>query len=411
MENLELADMNARRGKRYFRGVRLHDKDAAENLMRLHKDLTEGTYRTATYKSMRKVTDAGKERLIHVLPYFPDRICHHAIMQVLEPVFYANFIRDTYACVRGRGIHDGVRRIRRALRDTEGTRYCLKVDVGKFYESIDQDVLVDMLRRKFKEPKLMALLEEIVRSTDKGLPIGNYVSQFFANFYLSDLDHAMKEREGVRYYFRYCDDIVILHHDKARLHALLTVMKDTLSGIRLRLKPNHRVFPVSEGIDFLGYVFFHTHTRLRKSIKKKMFGSLSKASGYRQVRHQLDAYRGWTLHADCSNLYRTYNEAIMKKFSELGIDQDVHGMVGEKIKLAQILNREIIVHAAEIGESKYKDNGGKEYCLKLQIELNGTKRVLFTSGKNLVAAIRAIPEDGYPFTTTIIEDNNYVRFT
>lgn len=155
-----------------------------------------------------------------------------------------------------------------------------------------------MLRRKFKDQDLLWLLDEIIDSAP-GLPIGNYLSQYLANFYLSYFDHWLKEQKGVRYYYRYADDIVILDHDKARLHDLLQEISGQVANLKLEVKSNHQIFPVaSRGIDFVGYVFFHTHIRIRKKIKKSFARKLS-----RNPEHPSGpSYLGWLGHCNARHL-------------------------------------------------------------------------------------------------------------
>ncbi len=296
MENLEEADRKAQKGKSGQYGVVLHNKNKIQNLHALRDSLLNQTYRTSRYDIF-KVFEP-KERMVYRLPYFPDRITHHAIMNVLEPIFVNSFTADTYSCIKSRGIHLLLRKLRRDLTDEAGTRYCLKFDVRKFYPSIDHYTLKGLLRRKFKDPQLLWLLDEIIDSAP-GLPIGNYLSQFLANFYLSYFDHWLKEEKGVTYYYRYCDDIVILGAAKPGLHALLEDIKLYMEELQLEIKENHQVFPVaSRGIDFVGYVFRHSHVRIRKKIKQNFARKLA-----RHREHPSTAsYLGWLSHCNARHL-------------------------------------------------------------------------------------------------------------
>lgn len=309
MENLALADLNARKGKARQYGVKVFDKNPQENLLLLHRMLSEKTYITSKYDTF-KVYEP-KERLVYRLPYFPDRICHHAIMNVLEPIFVASFTADTYSCIKGRGIHACSNAVKKALSDTSNTKYCLKLDITKFYPSIDHDILKLLLRKKFKDQDLIWLLDEVIDSAP-GLPIGNYLSQYFANFYLSYFDHWIKETKKVKYYFRYADDLVILSSDKNYLHQLFNEIKVYLKEeLNLNIKYNHQVFPVeSRGIDFVGYVHYHTHTLLRKSIKKRFARAVSKNKSHESIA----AYWGWAKHGNTRNLIRKLlpNEQLQK---------------------------------------------------------------------------------------------------
>lgn len=151
----------------------LFDRNPYENLVRLQKALIEDTYRTSEYCVYTIIADRGnKEREIYRLPYYPDRIVHHAIMNVIEPYLVSRFTADTFNCLKGRGIHYGVKRLKRDLKaDKEGTKHCLKLDIKKFFPSIDQDVLYSQFEKIFKDKKLLRLLHHVVYSTPKGLPI------------------------------------------------------------------------------------------------------------------------------------------------------------------------------------------------------------------------------------------------
>jgi len=301
-----LADSIARKGKLKQPGVLAHDQYREENILKLHEMLINKTYKTSEYTTF--TIFEPKERVIFRLPYFPDRIVHHAVMNILEPVFVSTFTADTYSCIKQRGIHAAAFGVRRALRNIPGTQYCLKLDIRKFYPSIDHDVLKALLRRKIKDTDLLWLLDGIIDSAD-GLPIGNYLSQYFANFYLSYFDHWIKEYIKVKYYFRYADDLVILSDNKPYLHQLLFNIRTYLKEeLRLIVKDNYQVFPVDQrGIDFVGYVFYHTHTMLRKGIKKSFARMMTGSKNAQSIA----SYKGWAIHCDSKNLLKKLlNEQI-----------------------------------------------------------------------------------------------------
>ena len=302
LDNIERAHARARRGKRHYSEVRMVDGDPPRYFARIRKLLMEKAFVNADYTVLIK-KEGAKQREIWKLPYYPDRIIHHCILNVLEPILLSHSVRDTFAALPGRGIHDGMRRVRKALRDIAGTQYCLKMDVRKFYQSIDHAVLKGLLRRKIKDADVLWLMDSIIDSAP-GVPIGNYTSQHFANFALSGFDHWIKEELGVRYYFRYCDDMVLLAPDKTALHQLRRRIAAYLDKtLKLQVKNNWQVFPVaSRGIDFLGYRFFHGYTLVRKSIvtrfkRRHRLGS----------RCSMAAYNGWFKWADTYNLQRKYD--------------------------------------------------------------------------------------------------------
>ncbi len=299
IDNLLLADSIARKGKSKQLGVIEHDKNRSNNIQMLHDMLKNKTYKTSEYTTF--TIFEPKERVIFRLPYYPDRITHHAIMNILEPIFVQAFTKDTYSCIKKRGIHAAANAVKKALKDKGATQYCLKLDIKKFYPNVDHNVLRQLLRRKIKDNDLLWLLDEIIDSTE-GLPIGNYLSQYFANFYLSYFDHWLKEEKCIKYYFRYADDMVILAENKPYLHQLLAEIRLYMQDkLNLEIKQNYQIFPVDvRGIDFVGYVFRHTHTLLRKSIKQNFARMITK----RKNNKSIASYKGWACHCDSKNLLK-----------------------------------------------------------------------------------------------------------
>lgn len=304
LDNLYLACNKAKQGKAKQYGVKLFEKELDNNILQLHAELVAASYLTSDY-SVFTIYDP-KQREIYRLP-FRDRVVHHAIMNVMEPVWNSVFIRHTYSCIKGRGIHDVLRHIKRDLKDIENTVYCLKIDIRKFYPNIDHDILKLIIRKKIKDAKLLKLIDGIIDSA-QGVPIGNYLSQFFANLYLSYFDHWIKEPMAVKYYYRYADDMVILSGSKEYLHALLVEINHYLvNELNLNLKKNYQVFPVaSRGIDFVGYKFYHTHILMRKSIKKRLCRKAAnlnkKKIETKEYRMQIAPWLGWAKHCNSKNL-------------------------------------------------------------------------------------------------------------
>lgn len=305
MDNLILADNLASKGKSGQYGVILHRKKQMENLACLRQNLIDKTFRTAAYKVF--TIHDPKEREIFCLPYYPDRILHHAVMNVLEPVFVKCFTADTYSCIKGKGIHAALRAVKKAFQDSENSKYCLKLDIRKFYPSVDHEILKALLKRKIKDPDLLWLLDDIIDSAP-GIPIGNYLSQYFANFYLTYFDHWIKESKGAKYYFRYADDMVILGSNKQELHELLYEIKEYLwSNLKLSVKDNYQIFPVAaRGIDFVGYKMQHSHTLLRKGIKQRFARMMKRRSNPQSIA----SYLGWTKHCNARNLERKLLKGI-----------------------------------------------------------------------------------------------------
>jgi retron-type reverse transcriptase len=322
IENLKLAHKNARTGKTYYTDVKMVDRDPDRFLWDLHDSLKNRTFRTSPYVT-KKIYEP-KKRLIYKLPYYPDRIVHHAIMNILQPIWNKTFIYDLYSAIPKKGLHAGSYRLRQFMRDKANTRYCLKFDVSKFYPSINHDILIEMIRKKIKCKDTLWLLEEIIRSPggNTNTPIGNYLSQYFSNIYLSDFDHWIKEKKHMRYYIRYCDDGVILHGNKKILLKLYADINNYLSDkLKLTLNPKTKIIDVDkQGIDFLGYRCFRGYTLLRKQsalkFKKRIKEIENNSLDNDFVVNSIMSYIGWLSHCDSHNLLFKYifeNDIVLSK--------------------------------------------------------------------------------------------------
>jgi hypothetical protein len=227
-------------------------------------------------------------------------------MQILEPIWKSNLITDTYQSIKGRGVHKAKRKIEKHLANYT-PEYCLKIDIKKFYPSIDNSIMKSTIRRKIKCKYTLWLLDEIIDSI-KGLPIGNYLSQYFGNIYLSRMDHILKENLKVKSYFRYCDDVVIMHSNKKFLHYCLYVIKKVCKDIKLEIKSNYQVFKTfKRGLDFLGFRFFRFYVLLRKKI----------ATGFKRATKNnsidsISSYYGWIKSCSAYNLW-IYGKIILSK--------------------------------------------------------------------------------------------------
>jgi len=297
IKNILLADKKASKGKSKQKAVIDHNKNKATNILKLHFTLRNKEYKTSPYTHF-KIFEP-KERIISRLPYFPDRICQHAIANIIEPILSSTFTADTYSAIKGRGIHKASDSLRKAIKANPNYIYCLKFDIQKFYPSVNNEILKTMLKRKIKCNNTLFLVDEIIDSS-VGLPLGNYLSQPLANFYLSYFDHYLKEILKVKHVFRYCDDIVILGDDKSYLHNLFLNIKYYLwDNLKLTIKKNYQIFPIhSRGIDFVGYPVFPSHVRLRKRIKLNFIREVSK----NKTSKAIPSYNGWIKHCDGKNL-------------------------------------------------------------------------------------------------------------
>lgn len=327
LENLELADMNARKGKSNNYGVRMHDRNREQNLLKLHDALLMKTYHTSKYDIF--TIYEPKERIIYRLPYYPDRIVHHAIMNVLEPIWYRVFTSNTYSCIKGRGINGCMEAVNKIINKFEGRPlYCLKIDIRKFYPSINHDVLKSILLKKIADKDLLWLLFEIIDSAD-GLPIGNYLSQYLANLYLSYFMHYTKEVLKLDS-TEYADDICFFCDNKERLHDDFIKIKRYIEDkLKLKVKDNWQIFPIAENrydksgraLDYVGFKFYRKQRLIRKGIKKnfcRAVSSLNKRDNISETDYKrgICSWLGWAKHSDSKNLLKKiikedYYESIL----------------------------------------------------------------------------------------------------
>lgn len=206
-----------------------------------------------------------KYRIISSPRFFPDQCVHWCVVLAIREVLMRGMYAHSCGNIPGRGRMAGVRYIKKTLRThPKKTKWCLKMDVRHFYQSIDHDILMSKLSKDIKDEKMLRLIKTIVDGHDDGLPLGNYTSQWLSNYFLQDLDHYIKEKLQALHYVRYVDDMVIIGPNKKKLHRMRADIEKYLNTIGLTLKSNWQVFKVDDrGIDFLGYVFYHGYTKLR----------------------------------------------------------------------------------------------------------------------------------------------------
>lgn len=281
-ENLWQAYLAARRGKRSRPGVAAYDLDAEQRLFVLQEQLEHGTYQPGQYRTF--VVREWKRRVVSAAP-FTDRIVHHAVCRVLEPIWEARFIHDSYACRVGKGT---LAALNRAQHFARGHRYVLQLDIREFFPSIDHAIMLDQLRRHVADKRLLSLCAQIIASgTDilaeaytpylfpdddllaltrpRGLPLGNLTSQFWANVYLHALDLFIKQTLHCRAYVRYCDDLLLFANEKATLHEWKSAIAHYLRTLRLTIHTQRaQVVPVTAGFPFVGWVVTPARRRLRR---------------------------------------------------------------------------------------------------------------------------------------------------
>ncbi len=320
-ENLHAAYIKARKCKRYTKDVLNFSTNLEEELIMLQDDLTSGRYRTGSYK--RFTIYEPKEREISALP-FRDRVVHHAICAIIEPLFERKFIKDSYACRKNKGTHEASLRLSGFLRMAKqkwDKTYCLKADIAKCFHSVDHETLKNILRKTIRCQRTLLLIDEIIDSTNghKGIPIGNLTSQLFANVYLNELDHFAKEKLKVRFYVRYLDDFILLYHDKTIVQGWRKEIEQFLrEQLMLQINIKTSVFPITQGVDFVGYRTWATHKLLRKRSIIGMKKKLKKlAMLYREnsatledIKRVLASWLGHAQHADSYNVVKR----VLKNF-------------------------------------------------------------------------------------------------
>jgi retron-type reverse transcriptase len=322
-ENLYGAYLAARKGKRYSDEVLEFGFGLEEKLFDLQGQMVNGVWRPGRPREF-MVRDP-KPRLISAPP-FADRVVHHAVVRVIEPVLERRFIFDSYACRKGRGVHTAVDRLQRHLREASregGKVWVLKADISKYFASINHGRLMAILGRSISDKKVLWLCRTNLKGygfdEGVGIPVGALTSQLFANIYLDQLDHWIKDELGIKRYVRYMDDFVIVGHSKADLWALYDAIADFLATrLALRLNRKTTVLPASGGIDFCGYRTWTTHLLPRKRNVKKARATFRELAAlyrrgevsYDQIRPFVASFLGYMKH--CSS--RRTVEGILEDF-------------------------------------------------------------------------------------------------
>jgi RNA-directed DNA polymerase len=329
-ESLHAAYRRARSGKRDQIEVQKFEQDLEGNLIQLQNELIWGTYQTGRYRTF--IVNEPKERVVSALP-FRDRVVQHALVAVIEPIWEARFIADNYACRPGRGTHRGADRAEAMLRKVKrehGKVYVLKGDVARYFPSIDHKILKGLFAKRIRCQRTLALLNDIIDSSNQvnqrfgvGVPIGNLVSQLAANVYLHELDLFAKHDLRERYYIRYMDDFVVVHHDKAHLHKILVSIESYLNkNLKLNINKKTQIFPVSvkngRSLDFLGYQIWPTHRRLRRDSITRVCRNLKSLQkfyilGLVNINRVNLTVRSWCEHASKADTYRL-RKSVMRKF-------------------------------------------------------------------------------------------------
>lgn len=307
-ENLRSAYSKTQKGKLKYQSASMRfSQNLSENLKRLQMEVISGIYRPDGYYSF-KVFEP-KERLIFA-PKFRDKIVQHMLNSVLKDVYRPCFIYDSYSCIEGKGTHRAVKRISTFMRGAKywygEASYIIKLDIEKFFYSIDRNILKALLRKKITCVRTLALADELINSSpsQQGLPLGNLTSQLFANIYLNELDQYCKRALHAHYYVRYADDVTIFVRSKAQARIMLANISSFLSErLNLRLHPEKsKIFPLAQGVNTLGFKIHPTHRLLRNRSKQAIKSRLrALESGHIQPHLAAPILNSWRGHAALAN--------------------------------------------------------------------------------------------------------------
>lgn len=333
-ESLYNAYRKARQGKRWKGSAAKFEVNLLEALNLLSVQLRTKRYTMSPYNTF-KVYEP-KERVVMSNSY-KDKVVQHSLCDnVLEPIFTRSFIRDNYASQVGKGTHYGLDRLqefmRRFYRQNGIDGWVLKCDISKYFYSIRHDVLKTLIRAKISDPDVLWLVDLIIDSTEGnvGIPIGNQTSQLFALLYLDGLDHFVKEKLGIKFYGRYMDDFFLIHHDKAYLQECRKQIEEFVQGRGLSLNAKTNIFPLKNGVDFLGFHTYLTESgavirKVRRRSKNNMKRKLEKlanlyAAGRIDRKTVEQSYQSWRGHAAKGNSYHLirktdqyYNDLLKPK--------------------------------------------------------------------------------------------------
>lgn len=389
----------ARKRSRQGRYLLAHREEVIEELSR---SLADGSFRISGYREQ-TIAEGGKTRHIQVLSMY-DRIALNAVMTVVDEHLKRRFIRTTSASIKGRGMHDLKEYIERDLReDPEGTRFCYMFDIRKCYESTSQALVMQTYRRIFKDPILLGILDNCVTMMPEGISLGQRPSQGLVNLLLSvHLDHPLKSQHRVAHYYRYCDNGEALAPSKEECWRIRDLVHSLLEPLGYELH-HERVFPVTEGIDALGYVIYPTHALIRKRIKQKFARKMGGVKSRKRRSELVASFYGMAKHAQCNNLFNKLTGKEMRSFKDLNVaykpDDGKKRFPGAVVSIRELVNLPIVVRDFEMG---VKTSQGEDRCV-VAIEQNGEQKKFFTNSeemKNILQQVSEMP-DGFPFETTI----------
>ncbi|HUD20705.1 MAG TPA: reverse transcriptase/maturase family protein [Candidatus Saccharimonadales bacterium] len=319
LANLLLAWEEFAREKKNRIDVRIFSKTLLRNITSLHRDLTSNTYHHSSYEAF-NITDP-KPRHIHKATV-RDRLLHRALHRILYPAFDETFIHDSYSCRSGKGTHKAFERLvyfaRKISRNYAEPCWALKMDIRKFFDSIDHKILFNLLKRRIDDPDLLYVIYDILKSFEhsygKGLPLGNLTSQLFANIYMDPLDKFVKHKLKVKYYLRYADDFTILSQNPDELMGYFIEINTFLkTELKLQIHPAKITLrKLNQGIDFVGYIALPHYQIPRRKTVRRIFKNVRKLS-HEELEKSLPSYCGYLSHVSSRGLVGQLEAEVVKK--------------------------------------------------------------------------------------------------
>lgn len=266
-------------------------------------------FKNANHKPIEIYDGIQRKKRTIIVPTFEEQIIHHMVVNVLKPIIMRPMYEHSYGSIPNRGATLGRKYIEKWIKhDHKNTRYCLKMDIRKYFDSIPHDVIIKRLTEQIHDKQFLDVLTEIISVTNVGIPLGFYTSQWLANWYLTALDHYIKEDLCAKYYIRYMDDMVVFGSNKRKLHRMRESIAQFLNLIGLEMKSNWQVFPIiSRFLDFMGYRFYHNRVTLRRSILYKACRKSNRLAKHKPSIYSLKqamSYLGWFSQSDTYNIFR-----------------------------------------------------------------------------------------------------------
>lgn len=399
--------------------------------VKLKNEISSGNFRV-THSDVQDihVKDGPKERDCQA-PTIIKRIGIHAIMVVVEKYTRDALIKNSAASIKGRGMHWLHHIVEDDIKNVPYlTRYYFQSDITHYYDNIPQERMRAVIREYIADEVLLPILDSFITLMPQGLSKGLRSSQCFANLYLTPVHkrmlrecqtYTLTDAEGnaeTRYlYYNYCDDTDFFAPTKEEAWRLANIYRDEVAKLGLSVKPNYAVRPLTEGLDFLGYVHYPTHSTLRKRVKQNTARKLAHIKSRKRRQEVIGSFKGMAIHADCKNLYHKLTHHQMKKFSEMGISytpaDGKKRFPGKVMRLSALQNKELEIHDFESGMNT--SHGEDRYLVSFKDARTGEWGKFFTSSeemKNILDQISDI-EDGFPFQCTIeseVFDGNKVKY-